>query len=115
MLFTTKVAHFCMPINIHRTSINPARLLVDTLISMILIIFVFALWYRKFGIEPSFEALNTVYFSAVTFSTLGFGDFAPKPYSQPFAAIQAIFGNLHLGFIVGAVFVAAQRSKKSEE
>ena len=71
----------------------------------------FALWYRKFGIEPSFKALDTVYFSAVTFSTLGFGDFSPKPYSQPFAAAQAILGNLHLGVIVGSIFVATQQSK----
>ncbi len=82
---------------------------------MILMIFVFALWYRIFDIIPYFQALDTVYFSAVTFSTLGFGDFSPKPPARMFAAIQAILGNLHLGIIVGAIFAATQQSKNLEK
>ncbi len=98
------------------TTINPFSLFIDTVVSMILMIFVFALWYRIFGLKPhsdTVQALDTVYFSAVTFSTLGFGDFSPKPQSQVFAAVQAILGNLHLGVIVGSIFTAIQRSKNS--
>jgi len=83
---------------------------MNSIISTILMICVFALWYRIYGLTQEFNALDALYFSAVTFSTLGFGDFTPKPYAQVFAAIQAIIGNLHLGFIVGATFAAIQKS-----
>jgi len=91
-------------------SVDPARLLFDTVVSTIYMIAVFSLWYRIFGIAPEHSALDTLYFSAVTFSTLGYGDFKPMPSAQAFAAIQAILGNLHLGMIVGATFAATQKN-----
>tara|TARA_R110002096_G_scaffold417371_2_gene620997 strand:- start:3975 stop:4526 length:552 start_codon:yes stop_codon:yes gene_type:complete len=106
----------CMPPFIHKVGVNASRLLWDTVASSILMIAVFALWYRILGLEmpdgqKMFSALDALYFSAVTFSTLGFGDFSPKPNAQVFAAVQALLGNIHLGFIVGATFSAAQADK----
>lgn len=91
--------------------VDPARLLFDTVVSTAYMIAVFSLWYRIFGLLPSHNALDTWYFSAVTFSTLGYGDFGPSPKAQVFSAIQAILGNLHLGMIVGATFAATQRER----
>jgi len=51
---------------------------------------------------------DAVYFSAVTFSTLGYGDFRPCEVARIWAAGQAILGNLHLGLIVGAAFFFVQ-------
>lgn len=97
----------------HGAGVDATRLFADTIISTLYMTAVFSLWYRVLGIEPEHSALDTLYFSAVTFSTLGYGDFKPSPGAQMFAAIQAILGNLHLGMIVGSTFAATQ--KKSEE
>lgn len=86
----------------------PLRLFADVLISITLNIVSFGLIYRYFGIEPEGAELDHYYFSAVTFSTWGFGDFAPNPNARFFAGLQAILGNLHLGIIFGAMFLAAQ-------
>lgn len=91
------------------SKINPSRLFADTIVSSLFLICVFALWFRILGLEEDYTPLQAVYFSVVTFSTLGFGDFTPSVYSQPFAAIEAILGNIHLGFIVGATFSATTR------
>lgn len=99
-----------LPPFVHGSGVDPARLLLDTVVSTIFMICVFALWYRIYGIKPEFNALDALYFSTVTFSTLGFGDFGPKPNAQAFAGIQAILGNLHLGLIVGSTFAATQRN-----
>ena len=93
---------------------NPQRLILNTLTSLTLNVLAFSLLYRFLEITetasgaPPVSALDHIYFSAVTFSTLGFGDFSPTPGARPFAALQAIMGNLHLGLIVGAMFYAIQ-------
>ena len=89
--------------------IAPIRLLRDISISVAYVILSFALLYQEFGIRaPTGETaspLDHVYFSAVTFSTLGYGDFSPSPAARPIAALQALFGNVHLGMIVGAFYL----------
>lgn len=91
------------------------RLLIDGLVSISLCILGFALAYRIGGIVGpdgvyTDRILDFVYFSAVTFSTLGFGDFQPSERMRLLAAFQALLGNLHLGVIVGAMFFATQKS-----
>ncbi|MEO0939180.1 MAG: potassium channel family protein [Pseudomonadota bacterium] len=96
-------------------AVNAQRLLLDTLISASMLIPTFALAYRLLGMNaPGFlmrDVLPTdaIYFSAVTFSTLGFGDFAPLGWSRSFAAVEALIGNVHLGFVVGAIFAIVGR------
>ena len=87
--------------------VDSGRLFVDALISTLLMVLVFGLLYRLFGIQPIATPGEALYFSAVTFSTLGFGDFTPaRATAQALAGMQAIIGNLHLGFVVGATFAA---------
>ena len=45
---------------------------------------------------------TAAYFSVVTFTTLGFGDLQPMPHARMLAALQASFGYLYLGLLVGA-------------
>ncbi|MGH1447705.1 MAG: potassium channel family protein [Cognatishimia sp.] len=90
------------------------RLLKDTIISSVFMIAAFSLLYKNVGLSFNGQvslptALNAVYFSSVTFSTLGYGDFSPAPHLRIIAATQAMFGNLHLGMVVGAVFSAIKR------
>lgn len=96
---------------------NPIRLSLDAIISISLSVLSFAYMYNTFGINPpkgqvGYSQWDAVYFSAVTFSTLGFGDFSPAPKIRLVAAFQAIIGNLHLGVIVAAAFLAVSRPTK---
>jgi len=61
-------------------------------------------------VYASGEALTTavswtdaLYFSIVTWTTLGYGDFQPQEYFRLFAAIEAIYGYMFLGLMVGLV------------
>ena len=95
--------------------INPIRFLRDVCISAIFSIAAFALLFSGLGIRdtagstaPDPSGLDYIYFSAVTFSTLGYGDFRPEPLARIPAAIEALFGNLHLGMIAGGIFLMIQ-------
>ncbi|WP_282095813.1 potassium channel family protein [Epibacterium ulvae] len=91
--------------------INPKRLLGDTIVSSLFCIAVFSLLYRSVGLVSGGnqivpDAATALYFSTVTFSTLGYGDFAPSVDLRLVASAQALIGNLHLGMIVGSTFAA---------
>lgn len=90
------------------------RLVYDTMVSAVFMISVFSVLYKNVGLLSNNEIvrpsmLDAIYFSSVTFSTLGYGDFAPHPSARMIAATQALLGNLHLGMIVGATFAAIRR------
>ena len=104
----------------HDFRVAPVRLAKDTLVSICFIILSFALLYRKLGISLSadcdrkFTEIDTLYFSAVTFSTLGYGDFRPCEAARLIASSEALIGNLHLGLIVGSGFLLAGNSQSSQ-
>ncbi|WP_424833346.1 ion channel [Ruegeria sp.] len=50
-------------------------------------------------IEKSFR--TALYFSVVTFTTLGYGDMQPSPSFRLYAGYQAVLGYMYLGMIVG--------------
>lgn len=115
VLFLWAVAYFCLVViavpflTSQNFWPNSVRLAGDTLVSITQTILAFAICYRLFGIvgpEQEVSPWSHVYFSTVTFSTLGYGDFSPDSSSRGFAAAQAIIGNLHLGMIVGVAFFA---------
>lgn len=91
-------------------------LLLETVLSVLFNVVSAALIYKMFGLHPPdwqtkpLPDMTYLYFSTVTFSTLGYGDFAPLAKARPFAAIQAVLGNLHLGIFVGTVLVALKSS-----
>ncbi|HID37924.1 MAG TPA: two pore domain potassium channel family protein [Calditrichaeota bacterium] len=97
---------------------NPLRLMGDTAISISMAVLCFALLYMQQGIVShgvtQRVALDAIYFSAVTFSTLGYGDFAPTQSARLIAAFQAILGNLHLGMVVGVMFFAVQENNEKQ-
>ena len=100
--------------------VDAKRLLADTVSSALLTISAFALIHQVYGLNPpdhqtgDIVNLDYTYFSAVTFSTLGYGDFTPLQFTRVFAAIEALLGNIHLGFVVGTIFVLVNdaRSRK---
>ena len=93
--------------------VNAARLLADTILSSAYFICAFSLIYSLLGTSRLHaDILDNLYFSTVTFSTLGYGDIQPNRESQLYAGLEAIIGNLHLGMIVGATFAAITNTKK---
>lgn len=98
----------------HKFRVDPVRLALDGALSALFMTLSFATLYRHWGIslnagcDMAFRPLDSVYFSAVTFTTLGYGDFRPCEWARLPAAGQALLGNLHLGIIVGAAFFLAQ-------
>lgn len=92
--------------------LNPGRLFGNAVTSIALNVLCFAYLYRELGVKgpTPMDNWDHVYFSAVTFSTLGYGDFSPKEPARLWAALQAIVGNLHLGAVIGAAFLAATSS-----
>lgn len=94
--------------------IDTRRLMADTIVSSIFNICAFSLIYLNLGLvgnsgHEHVSAYEALYFSAVTFSTLGYGDFAPTYSAKIIAAFQALIGNLHLGMLVGSTFATLNR------
>lgn len=85
---------------------NPSRLILVTLG----IIFFFGLIYSFFpddfkdcifSNKSYIETLgNTLYYSVVTFTTLGYGDIIPTGIVKFFAAVEALMGAIIIGFLV---------------
>ncbi len=92
---------------------NAPRLLTDIFISTTVTIIGFGLLFAELGITHATQSEHLIsdffYFSAVTFSTLGYGDFAPAIGARRYAALLALIGNLHLGMIVGALYYKTQQ------
>lgn len=99
--------------------IDPIRLVRDIVVSAFYTIVSFAFLFKQSGIvDNASEPINGIsylYFSAVTFSTLGYGDISPTVMSRPFAALEALFGNLHLGLIAGAAFLIINALSKRND
>ena len=91
------------------------RLAGKTALSVAASILSCALYYFTFGLNTpcddvsgvceALTPMSSVYFSMVTFSTLGFGDFTPTSATRLVAGALAIIGNLHLGIFVGIAVI----------
>ena len=84
-----------------------AELMCCVVISVAVNIGCYAFLHRTAGIHDATEFggsisfVDAIYFSVVTFTTLGFGDLQPLPGGRIFAAIQALSGYVYLGIAIG--------------
>ena len=98
---------------------NSLRLIHNTAVSAGFNIAAFSILYLFNGIKSGSKCIDTIalpesmYFSAVTFSTLGYGDYSPCEASRAWAALEAIVGNVHLGVFVAALFSVLGRTDGS--
>ncbi len=82
---------------------------IRVLLSSLTIIFLYATFYwTSHGITPGADSYvptfsESIYFSVVTFTTLGYGDYHPKPSFQLIATSEAIIGAFILAFFVVVV------------
>ncbi len=95
---------------------NPARIILFSL----LLVFIFAFGYAFLGIESDEGIIicstnnslvenlivfyDSIYFSVITFTTLGYGDLIPTGYTRALSAIEAFGGSFTLALFV-VVFV----------
>ncbi|MBR2691019.1 MAG: two pore domain potassium channel family protein [Aquamicrobium sp.] len=70
-------------------------------------IWLWAACYRLFGLIPDFA--TALYFSTVTFSTIGYGDVVPAPGWRMFAALEGINGFLLIGWSTAYLISAGTR------
>jgi len=93
---------------LHRHSLGKIVAMVTTILGLFLVhtieIWVWALAYIATGVVDGLE--EAVYFSTVTFSTLGYGDITPPPGWRVLAALEAMNGMILIGWSI-AYFVAA--------
>ena len=80
-------------------------------------VFLFALIYANLGLQSTIDqpVLETdyLYFSVVTFTTLGYGDLAPTPHARFFAATEALLGYFILSVFVSVIVVMSQRQMEA--
>ncbi len=78
-------------------------------IIVVCIIFTYAGTYWQHGIFSSvdkkiiFSFSDSLYFSIVTWTTLGYGDFSPTNDLRLIASIQALLGYLSMGLYIGVI------------
>lgn len=94
---------------------HPERRLLEFVLlalNLAILILTFAWIHSEIGLmdvsgpapRPSKELGDAIYFSIVTSTTLGYGDFIPLGPGRPVAAIQALTGYLILGILVSSGF-----------
>ena len=86
-------------------------------VAFILAVFICALAYWKLSSLPSGHGIgenislwDAVYFSVVTISSLGYGDFQPKGISRLFATIEVLWGLVIIG--LGVAKLASEGSSE---
>jgi Ion channel len=90
--------------------VGPKKTLFATFYQSVVLIFTFAGLYRGHPVkyDPAHipdcllsEYTTSLYFSVVTWTTLGYGDCTPAPDIRLVAAFEALVGNLSFGMAVG--------------
>lgn len=82
------------------------------------LLFYFALIYKSLGIIPpgsaetqSLDWLDAIYFSVVTWTTLGYGDFRPgTDVAKYFVIAEVLLGYIYMGVFIGKLLLLGSRS-----
>jgi hypothetical protein len=80
----------------------------------------FGLIYSNLGLNApdlnhNFQIGDFMYFSVVTWTTLGYGDFTPNADSRMYAAIEAVYGYFYSGILVTKLFYWLSESNGTRE
>ncbi len=72
---------------------------------LVIIINIFAIIYWRYGLvqngsKVDISYFTSIYFSVTTWTTLGYGDFAPVERIRHITSIQAILGYVSLGLLI---------------
>ncbi len=67
------------------------------------------------GVRETLTARDAAYFSILTFTTLGYGDIQPTREYRLVAALEALYGYVFLGLLVGLLANAVSGSRSGSE
>jgi hypothetical protein len=70
-------------------------------------VWLWAAAYSLIGVVDDFE--TALYFSTITFSTVGYGDVVPHPEWRMFAALEGVNGFLLIGWSTAYLIAAGMR------
>jgi hypothetical protein len=90
------------------------RFVLVSVVVLFATLFNFASIYRVVGLVPptqtgsqpgekaavSTDPASCLYFTVITWTTVGYGDFTPTPAARPYAAIEAMVGYMFMAFFV---------------
>jgi len=83
---------------------------------LFMFIYCFSNIYLEYGIINdkiiTHECNDTIYFSIVTWTTLGYGDFQPTENSRIWAAIESMMGYIYMGILVGLIISGLTHPRK---
>lgn len=78
-----------------------------------IIIYGFALLYVTRGIcegqEVVHDPYKSIYFSIITWTTVGYGDFTPSPETRFYAAVEALLGYIFMATFIGTFISFSNR------
>jgi hypothetical protein len=106
---------------------HPDRRLVELAVltlNVAILVFAFAWVHHQIGLidmsgptpRPTHDLGDALYFSVVTITTLGYGDFIPLGPGRPVAALQAFLGYFILGILVSTGYqIIAPHTSPGEE
>ena len=84
-----------------------------------LVIFNFAQWYLHYGLNDSgkvvYNMKSALYFSVITFTTVGYGDVVPTVDSRLIAGIEAFTGYCIMALIVASIVVVITEAGKPKQ
>ena len=90
---------------------------ITTILLGISNILLFAIIYYHNGIIDSqskniiYDLSTSIYFSIITWTTLGYGDFIPTEQSRIFASIEALLGYIYTAILIG-LFLNSTKHKR---
>ncbi len=96
--------------------IGPSRNFISCIIQAVILVLTFAVIHMGYGLNtvpPPVAPETAIYFSIVTWTTLGYGDFAPAGELRLLAAMQAALGYVFLGLIVGLALAQSPKPENS--
>ena len=98
----------------------PYKKLLYFLFYMMLIIGYFALVYKAYGIIDTSNGseikpnwIDAFYFSIVTWTTLGYGDFKPIDDLKIWVMVEALMGYIFMGLLLSKLIFLSQARKPS--
>lgn len=105
---------------VRRRSVLQIRLFGSTAIALLILhIAEITVWAIVYCLLPNLNEINTfedaVYFSTVTFTTLGYGDIVITGSWRLLAAVQAMAGLLIFGWSTALLFAVVQRVLEAGE
>jgi hypothetical protein len=120
----TALAAVTAPFAYFQNDLGPGKALLALIGHAICLILGFAAIYRGFGVhgqvvgidgQQALDPVLSAYFSIVTWTTLGYGDYRPAESLRLVAGLEASLGYVFLGLIVGlaANLMSSGRSPSS--